>query len=160
MPQRDGHPRYVKWIFHVAEFHYGRRDPKKCTNTVLAEETAKHHAVWFTSKRKLNCGWCLGGHKEFVVKQILFAVWRLIVAGVVDVYKAILLSTSIAADDDDVGVVAVNLPRVVSVYHVLASLHENWFSWVISSLYILLFQILLIRIEVCVPKDITGEFQL
>ena len=41
--------------------------------------------------------------------------------------------------------------------------HRNMridFLDVISSLYILLFQILLIRIEVCVQKDITGEFQL
>ena len=76
------------------------------------------------------------------------------IVDVTDVYKDTLLNTSIDGDDD-IGVVDVSLPRVVSVYHVLASLHENLFS----SLYILLFQILLIRIEVCVPKDIIGEFQ-
>ena len=58
----------------------------------------------------------------------MFAIWRLIVVrvsvgdigDVTDVYKDTLLNTSIDGDDD-VGVMDVNLPRVVSVYHVLAS---------------------------------------
>ena len=42
------------------------------------------------------------------------------IGDVTDVYKDTLLNTSIDGDDD-VGVMDVNLPRVVSVYHVLAS---------------------------------------